>query len=327
MRIFVTTLATIGALSATSATAQSLPDNMYIDGYISSTSAHTTGFDETLSRASLNFGITPAKDSGFAVGFSLGLDAVKYDGWDISEMVLYPAVTFALGDSGLLSVGVPRPVVNYGYIPENTMAHSSTMELFLSVVNIDPSMANYYYLYYPDLHSNDVDMYGLRYDGEFGNTKIGASAHQVDFSGLAKLDITSVAFQHQLGQIGGLSEANLFGAVEQLKFGGKNWTSYTLGAEAGLDKLRTGLILSKSNFTATGVYLTTANLYADYKITDDISVLASTMHMDAVGESARIHSLGAEYRFLNGGYVNATYSDQTLYNSDGFYEVTLGWRF
>ena len=40
------TLAAIGAFSATSATAQSLPDNMYVDGYIELSSLHGTGIDE-----------------------------------------------------------------------------------------------------------------------------------------------------------------------------------------------------------------------------------------------------------------------------------------
>ena len=62
-------LFTIGHLSTSNATAQSLPDNMYVDGYIDITSFHSTGIDESIGQASLNFGLTPTRVAGRPLGF------------------------------------------------------------------------------------------------------------------------------------------------------------------------------------------------------------------------------------------------------------------
>ena len=116
----------------------------------------------------------------------------------------------------------------------------------------------------------------------------------------------------------------LFGGVEKLTTSGVDITTYTLGAEVRADKLRVGLILMK-NDDFTG--LATANLYADYNISDKFSVAGSVLHLDASGFSEDVFTIGTEYKFLNGGYVNASYSNGSLIGSDDLYEVSLGWRF
>ncbi len=320
MKTIAITAATIGALTSVSATAQSLPDNMYVDGYIELSSVHSSGSDETFGMASLNFGLTPMRGNGFGVGFSLGVEAVNFDGAAISEVALYPAVTFALGNTGLLSVGVPRPVLDYGYIPTDTLAHSSFMKVLLENGGIGQSSAAIFYLY--GIGSN-IDMYGLRYDGEFGNTKIGASYHRLEAGG-GSADAFSIAFQHQLGTISSLPDTKLFGGIERVSSNGSNLTNYTLGAELSSDKLRTGLILGKHDLSG----LNTANLYVDYNISDRFSVSGSYMRFDGSGGGGNnAYGLGVEYQFLNGGYVNANYTDQDLLGGDGLYEVSLGWRF
>ena len=318
-------LFTIGLLSATGATAQSLPDNMYFDGYVEITNLHATGFTEPFGRASLDFGLTPTGGNGLGIGFSLGLDAIHFSDANLNETAVYPAVTVALGNNGLLSVGVPRPVLNYGYIPEDTLAHSAGMKVFMETAGISQSVTSLAYLFGPFIFGGDVDVYGLRYDGEFGNTKIGGSYHRIQTGGGGgDADAYSVAFQHRFGGISSFADTMVFGGVESVDTGTNTLTSYSLGVEASSDKLRTGLIFSRSDFT---LEIDTINLYADYKISDRFSVAGSIMHLENGGASANIYGVGLEYQFLNGAYVNANYSDQDLFGSDAFYEVSLGWRF
>jgi hypothetical protein len=327
MKLIALTIATASTLSATGVTAQSLPDNMYLDGYIEVSSTDLSGTSETLGRASLNFGLKPNRGAGLGVGFSIGIDATDYSGVGISEAVVYPAVTFALGNTGLLSIGVPRPVMDYGYIPQDTMAHSSSMDTFLEFSGITNSLAATLYLYGPIIVGDRPNMYGLRYDGEFGNTKIGAAYHRMTVSGAPNdLDVYSVAFQHRLGTIGSLGETKLFGGIESLDDGGSSLTTYTFGAEADSDKLRTGLILSKLDGL---VGATTANLYADYKFTERFSLAGSILYIDPDGGGATfdVYGVGVEYQFLNGGYLNANYSSNDFTSSGDTFEVSLGWRF
>ncbi len=326
MKLIALSIATASTFSATYVTAQSLPDNMYLDGYIEVSSTDFTGDRETLGRASLNFGLEPNRGAGLGVGFSIGIDAFDLSGSGLSEAVVYPAVTFALGNTGLLSVGVPRPVMDYGYIPQDTMAHSSSMDLLFEVSGITNSITSRLYLYGPVLLGDRPNLYGLRYDGEFGNTKIGAAYHRMSLSGAPNdADIYSIAFQHRLGPIGGLGETKLFGGAEVFNDGGSNLTTYAFGAEANSDKLRTGLILSKLDTT---ISVTKAKLYADYQFTDRFSLAGSVMHInpDGGGANADSYGLGVEYQFLNGGYLNASYTSTDITSNDIF-EVSLGWRF
>ena len=318
-------LCTIGFLSASSATAQSLPDNMYFDGHIEITSLHTSSFDERIGRANLNFGLTPTRDNRLAIGFSLGIDAINFNDANLSETAIYPAVTFAIGNTGLLSVGVPRPVMDYGYIPEDTLAHSAGMEFLLETAGVSRSATSLLYLYDSLFIGSDIDVYGLRYDGEFGNTKIGVSYHRLSIDGsVGDEDAYSVAFQHRFGGISSFADTIVFGGVESVDVGTNRLTSYNLGIEASSDKLRTGLIFSHSEFSFE---VDTINLYAEYKISDSFSAAGSILNVDVSGGSSNIYGVGVEYQFLNGGYVNANYSDQDLLGSDAFYEISLGWRF
>lgn len=323
MKIISATLATIGALSAASATAQSLPDNMYIDGNIELTYMSSAGLDETFSTGSIDFGLTPRRGTGIGIGFSLGIDAIDFDAAGISEIVVYPAATFALGNTGLLSVGVPRSVLDKGYLAKDTMAYASTQETIIQSVGIAPSLVSTLYLYGPNLIGDDLNVYGLRYDGEFGNTKLGASYHRLSASG-DHIDAYAIAFQHQFGAVGSLPDTQLFGGIERLSSSGTDVTTYTLGAEAHIDTLRVGLILMKNDGYTD---ISTTNLYADYNITDNFAVAGSVLHLAAAGFSEDIITIGTEYRFMNGGYVNASYSNKSPIGSDGLYEVSLGWRF
>ncbi|WP_457647125.1 hypothetical protein [Profundibacter sp.] len=327
MRIIALSITTASAFSISSATAQSLPDNMYLDGYIEVSSTDLGGGRKTLGRANLNFGLEPNRGAGLGVGFSIGIDAIKYGNTGISEAVVYPSITFALGNTGLLSVGVPRPVMDYGYIPQDTLAHSSSHDAFLDIYGTTGSFAASLYLYGSLTIGDRPNMYGLRYDGEFGNTKIGAAYHRMSISGAPNdINVYSVAFQHRLGAIGRLGDTKLFGAVERLEDSGFNFTIYTFGAEANSDKLRTGLILSRQN----GIFdTTTANLYADYKFTDRFSLAGSILHIDSSGGGSTfdLYGLGVEYQFLNGGYLNANYSSSDIGSSNDTFEVSLGWRF
>lgn len=323
MKSFLGVMATASTFSVVSATAQSLPENMYLDGYIEVTSHHDIGLIKNLGRGSLNFGLSPTRDNGIGVGFSLGIDANRADGFSgVDATTLYPAVTFALGDNGLLSVGVPRPVLNYGYLATDTMAHASRMEFLLEYLSIVPSLAANSHQYTQVTH----DFYGLRYDDVFGNTKVGASYHSLNFA-RGHYNIYSIAFQHQLGGFSNLQQTKVFGGFEKVSGKRSTVNTYSLGIETSSEKTRVGVMIYRVDSRFRN--FTTANLYADYNVSDNFSVSASIFHVDDTGQSkSDIFSVGAEYTFLNGGYLNTTYTDENFQSSgQGEFEISLGWRF
>lgn len=249
----------------------------------------------------------------------MGIDAVTFQNAGVHELALYPAVTFALGQTGLLSVGVPRPVLDYGYLPTDTLSYSSITRAAMDNRGLAASTVASNYLY--GFTGSNVHMYGLRYDGEFGKTKIGASYHRIDVPG-GDANAYSVAFQHRMGAIGSLPDTKLFGGIERVTGGGADITNYSLGAEASSDRIRTGLILSNHGF----VNVKSANFYVDYKISDSFSVAGSYTHFDTTGGDGAF-GVGVKYQFLNGAYVNASYMDQNLLGGGEMFEVSLGWRF
>lgn len=329
MKYFVGTLAAIATLSAVSATAQSLPENMYIDGYIEISHYHSTGnfstSNDTFRRASINLGLIPTRNDGLGIGFSLGVDKRYSD--DIIRLgyaAIYPAVTFALGDSGLLSVGVPRPILDYGYIPTDTLAHASGLEETLNPWGFQRSPTARLYTY----SRRKTTLYGLRYDGTFGNTKIGAAYHHTTTT-KGEFDALSLAFQHKIDAPATMPQIMAFGGFEhryyQYAGGHREDNTYILGLEASSNKLRAGVIATKNDGATLKRIV---NLYADYKISDSFSVSASVLNNNFQStEFVTDYSVGAEYKILNGGYVNASYTKRDGRRPDDLIDVSFGWRF
>lgn len=314
MKILSKLLAGTAMIAASGATAQSpdtSPGGFYITGYGELSYFEISDSDDTIARTDLDMGISPGA-TNFPVGFSLGIDGFSGDGFD--EYALYPAVTFGLGN-GLISVGIPRSVFDKGYFPDRNFGGSSLLDLEFTLFTGSVLAAFY-------LDGSGFDPYGVRYDGEFANTKFGASYHQADDGG-GTIDFVALAFQHNLDAIGNFDEVMFFGGLEYVEVGSSNITIYELGAEVGVANLRAGVSLGQLDFG--GLLVDRASIYADYEIIDNLSVSGTYSSLSTTGSSSDFYSLGGEYRFANNGYVRANYTDGDL--GDPLYEVTVGWRF
>lgn len=326
----ITFITSVAMMAASSATAQSSSDQFYISGYAELGYFDNDIANDTFARANFDMGFLPnAGNSGFPIGFSLGIDGYSADLFLLSdqEIVLYPAVTFAFGNS-LISAGVPRSVFDQGYIPHHNFGGTSRFDLDLHVSLIAGSLLASFYLLGTDTP------YGIRYDGTFGNTKIGGSYHRTtEVAGSAQeLDYYALAFQHQIDTISSFYNMLFFGGIEHNQIGASSetLTNYQLGVEGGTEKLHAGIILGRNEFIFSDTTATTT-LYVDYKISDSFSIDATVSRLGAIGgTSIDFYGLGLEYSFLNGGYLRANITGSGFGSSSAdrsHNEVVVGWRF
>ncbi len=172
-----------GLLSAPAAISQPLQGSAFSYGGVNiSGYADLSYFDDGIEsggfgRADLDIEFMPRNTAnGVALGFSLGFDGAKqFDSGFINQGVFYPALVLGFGEHRI-SVGAPRSVANRGYYPETMFSNNARFDLVLG--GLRDSMLSYVSLI------GDYHPYGIRYDGTFGQTKVGLSAHRIDESGI-----------------------------------------------------------------------------------------------------------------------------------------------
>lgn len=305
--------ATAAALMATtSASAQSsaVGDGFYINGYVEFGYFDDGGTDDTFLRGDMDLGYAPAAGG---LGFSLGIDG--FAGSINDEVAFYPALEYST-EIGKFSIGVPRSVLDRGYMPEPKFGNNSYLDLeFRGVLASSSGLA---YLV------QDVDMYGMRYDGEFGNTKVGFSAHNLkDSSG--SVNSFALVASHSLETSGLLGTVQLYGGIEHLRGSGLSETNYRVGAEAVNGRTTGGLTYAHEN-AIFGVDVVMG--YVDYEVMDNLTLTGSLASIKPSGSASRTaYGLGVEYGFANNAYIKASYVDGTSSSIDPIYEIMVGWEF
>ena len=288
-----------------------------ISGY-----ADFTYFDDetnsgTFARADIDLTYLPNRSpSSFSLGFSLGFDGARQSGNSgINSGVFYPAVVFDFGDSGRVSVGAPRSVMNRGYIPTTVFALNSRLDLQLSPYT--DSVVSYLAL------AGDYHPYGIRYDTALGNTEIGMSINQISDSGL-DADFYAMAFTHKFESSGRMPELDVFGAVERIDTGALNTRNYSLGVEAGFNNLDLGFRIDDHNVP---IDTRTAELYGRMQFNTALSASASVININPnIGNSFTVYGVAVEYLFVNNTHFNASYSDGNN-GAPRNIELSVGWRF
>ena len=310
-----------GILAAHTAAAQPIQGDGFLrGGFDLSGYADLSYFDDgtdsgTFGRADLDMEFTTDPNaSGVVLGFSLGFDGAKeFNGGTLSEGAFYPAVIVGFGNNKV-SVGAPRSVINRGYIPETIFANNARLDLAVSAFT--GSILSFGALF------NNYHPYGIRYDGTFGQTKVGFSAHRVDNSGI-KADFYALAISHTYTLNGPLPELQFYGGVESMNPTGPSLINYTLGVESRSDKWRLGMQLGNRE---APVNTNTVELYGKYQFNRSFSAMASALRFTGAGVDRTIYGIGAEYTFLNNAYLSASIADGN--NSiDTSYAVSIGWRF
>lgn len=254
--------------------------------------------------------ITVPFSSGF--GFSLGLDGLT-DFAATTFYTYYPALYYET-DMARLSVGIPRSVIEQGYLPEDPFGTSSTAGWALGINALSTTHQTF-------LIGGFVPP-GARIDAAFGNTEVGLSYNRVLIPGPDRHDF-AIAARHEFGSTGALSDVALSGAFEYATGGAPDNYALHLGAEASWDKLSAGM---RYTHMWGLIPLDTLVLFGDYAITDQFSVDAAFTHLSGIG-SATFLSAGAQYDFLQGAYVDANVTVDLNGVASTVYEASLGWKF
>ncbi|MCA8870191.1 MAG: hypothetical protein KDA67_16185 [Rhodobacteraceae bacterium] len=306
-------------LVAGSASAQSsLPLNyrsssasgFYINGYTDlSYGRFPTGGTRTLLIGEVDMGVRP---DGGGLGFSLGIDGFTFtsSSGDMGRVALYPALTFDT-DFGRFSAGVPRSVLDRGYVAPLDFVGSRQFRL--QFLQISGSATAFVYLF------NHDQPVGIRYDASFGPTSIGASLHHIQ----SGVNVLAVAIRHEFQQIGSPYRFAAFAGFETGRStgaGATNKTNYIVGVEGGTERLNAGLNFRRYDVPA-GAGATTA--YVEY-IIRNVTLSAAVM---GVNGGATQYGVGAEYRFNDNLHANLSITDNSAAGFNPMYELMVGWRF
>lgn len=277
-------------------------DGFFANGFAEISVEGGDGDSFTLGYSEATLGYSDAA-SGFGVEF--GVDALITEDEDFTG--LYGAATYQ-SSFGKLSFGAPRPALDA--FLQNVPTVGGLVQLDVGEISLTKrSYISAAYL----IGDADIPV-GLRYDGTFGPTNVGASYHRFD-----GLDIYNLAANYKLG------ETVLTGALEHLTADGQSETRYFLGAESTFGPVTAGLLYSGNAFITSG---TAVEAYAKYKPMDQLELTATALSLDAgSGSSSEIYGLAADYSFSQGIYVRGGLADTFDGSSDTRYNLALGLRF
>lgn len=260
-------------------------------------SSGSSGNGETLGYGTVDF--TYQQDGG-GFGAFVGFDAVTLN--DLSETAIYGAISYS-GDWGKVQIGVPRAALD-DYVDMPALGGLRIFDLEFGSVN--GSILTSAYLL------SDLDTpVGLRYDGEFGATMIGASYHSVDDA-----DIFDLGANYQLGNV------VLRAGIEHLSFGGTSGNTYSLGANATFGKVEAGVLVTDTESVGD---LTLVQLFATYSPIEQLNLTATAFSIDSGSDTTTLYGLAADYTFGQGVYVEAGVADGDT--SGSLYNVSLGVKF
>lgn len=284
------------AIPAT-ANAQSLPDGVTAKGYVEY--EHLTSDGDDASGIIGDFDVSIAPFMG-GVGLDFGLIGLDFEG--TSESALFGALTYHVGNHKF-SVGVPRSVLkDHTRMPDVGGVRYFGFETGL----ITDGIVDIAYL------TSDEAPLGVRYDGDFGMVKVGASYHH--FSDGADADVFG---------LGATYTRDIWFAsasVEHFDADGHNGTLFHTEIGAKTDLYEAGIGLSNGDdgyFDDTSIMA-----WGSYYVMPQLALNASVLDVG----STTIYGVGADYTFWNGAYAQLGYldSDDAF---DGIWDVSLGWKF
>lgn len=289
---------------------QSSVGEFYITGYGEVSYLDGNSLTETISAVEIDLG-QPSLLGNF--GFSLGIDAVHIDGTTNSE--LYPAVTYSFGDH-IISAGMTRPVMDNGYLDDRQALNSAF--LGLEAIGLVSGSNTRLAL----LQSNSsIRNIGLRWDGVYGNTKVGASYNRLAQGGLSSdVDVFSLAVRREIAQTSTAREMALFAGLEEINTGSADATNWIIGFEGQVNRLGYGFTIGDSE----QILGQSLRGWLDYDVTEALTIGIEAINLndadiDLVGITAR-------YNAWSNIEVEASYIDQRGANS-GISEISLRYRF
>lgn len=297
------------ALPVMAQDSMSLPNGFYASGYGEISYLDGNSSSEELAALEVDLGMTNLFGN---FGFSLGIDAFRFFGSSYSE--LYPAVTYSFGDH-LISAGMTRPVMDNGYLDGRQILSSGFLNLETGLVN--GSFTKFWLLQ----GGSSVSNIGLRWDGIYGNTKIGASYNRLSADGSpSDIDVFSLALRHELGQLSSATDMAFFAGYEKMSSSGMDASSWVIGLDGQVNQIGFGATFGDSD-QALGQSL---RGWIDYDITERLTIGAEALNL----RDADVDFIGvtASYEAWNGVVFEASYIDQSGLG-DGVTELTLRYEF
>lgn len=259
-------------------------------------SNRTDSLSDTLGYA--KFDIAYENASGFG-GF-VGVDA--FNGFSQNELAGYGALSYS-GSFGKIQIGAPRAAMD-DYIAVPEFGGSRAFDLTLGIAT-DSYVTN------ANLLGDSETPLGLRYDGTFGDTKLGVSYHKVD-----DVNVLGMGANYSFGQV------TLRGGLEHVETGGFKQTNYSLGAEGAVGPVTTGVLFTKYNAFAVDSRL--AQLYAVYSPIDRLNLTGNVIMIDDTSFRSG-YGLSAQYTLPQGAYVEAGIGDGAKLSRE--YNLSLGLKF
>ena len=240
--------------------------------------------------------------SGF--GAEVGVDTLITAEDD--EAAIYGAVTYQ-SSFGKLSFGVPRAALDAYFASVPTVGGM----LPFKIGPIGAAKRSFVTATY--LLVEDGVPLGLRYDGTFGTTNVGASYHRLDDQ-----DIYDLAANHQFGQ------TMVMGGLEHVADAAARETRYFLGVETTVGQVSAGLLYS-GNFDFSDT--TAVEVYAKYKPLEQLELAATAFNLETGSGSDTLFGLSADYSFNQGTYLKAGVADDFEAGNSTAYNLALGLRF
>jgi Gram-negative porin len=262
----------------------------YIDG--------SGDFNETLGYGSVDL-VWQQDGGGF--GAFVGLDAYAQDNDNVSSW--YGALTYS-GSFGKVQIGAPRNALD-DYIDTPEVGGLRFLDLELGALGGS-------YLPFITLVSNTETPVGLRYDGVFGDAKVGVSYLTVEGT-----DFLDLGASYQIGN------TVLRAGVEQARDTGLEATAYFLGAETTIGPVLAGVMFSDSELLGN---VRATKLYATYSPIAPLDLTATYLSAGNGGSSDEFYGLNADYTFGQGVYVQGGVLGVSG-SSNQIYNLSLGMKF
>lgn len=281
--------------------AQTAQDGFYTNGYAELSYFDFGGSDRTFGYSEATIGYVDAR-SGF--GAEVGVDTLITAEDD--EAAIYGAVTYQ-SSFGKLSFGVPRAALDAYFASVPTVGGM----LPFKIGPIGAAKRSFVTATY--LLVEDGVPLGLRYDGTFGTTNVGASYHRLDDQ-----DIYDLAANHQFGQ------TMVMGGLEHVADAAARETRYFLGVETTVGQVSAGLLYS-GNFDFSDT--TAVEVYAKYKPLEQLELAATAFNLETGSGSDTLFGLSADYSFNQGTYLKAGVADDFEAGNSTAYNLALGLRF
>ncbi|MCU0827501.1 MAG: porin [Tabrizicola sp.] len=250
--------------------------------------------------------------AGGQIGFGLDLTLQNFSDLDNGEgrTATWAALVVTTG-YGDVAIGRPQPVLERFFdAPEMGGTHYPDV-LFGVFGGYGGSFIAQVALF------EDADMVGVTFQGEASGLTYGAGVHRID-STPSDVNAYELAVGYKAGGV------ELFGGFERIDTPVEYLDRLQLGARYDADRWAVGAHHQSLDFVVTNFEVST--LYADYKVTDALTLGVQAQHFDTGPASNDFYGLSGEYSFGPGGFAQLGYLKAAEGIEDVF-SASVGYRF